>query len=60
MDVVSDPVGGLAHPSWRFLPPMPDDYVLRPRLHDLLAEHANARLILLCAPTGSGKSSLLA
>ena len=60
MDVVSDPVGGLAHPSWRFLPPMPDDYVLRRRLHDLLAEHANARLILLCAPTGSGKSSLLA
>lgn len=60
MDVVSDTAGGLAHPSWRFLPAVPDGYVLRPRLHRLLAEHANARLILLCAPTGSGKSSLLA
>lgn len=60
MDVVSDTMGGLAHPSRRFLPPVPDGYVLRSRLHNLLAEHADARLILLCAPSGSGKSTLLA
>jgi len=60
MDVVTDTAGGLAHPSWRFPPCVPDGYVLRPRLHRLLAEQANARLILLSAPAGSGKSSLLA
>lgn len=60
MDVVSDTVDGLACPSRRCLPSLPDGYVLRPRLHRLLAEHANARLVILCAPPGSGKSSLLA
>ncbi|WP_240008821.1 LuxR C-terminal-related transcriptional regulator [Aquipseudomonas campi] len=41
-----------------FRPPLPDGYVLRPRLCERLAEGMAGRLLLVCAPAGFGKSSL--
>ncbi len=45
-----------------FLPPVPDYQVLRPRLEQRLdgALHKHHKLILISAPPGSGKSSLIA
>jgi LuxR family maltose regulon positive regulatory protein len=45
-----------------FLPPVPDYQVLRPRLEQRLDEalHRHHKLILVSAPPGSGKSSLVA
>ncbi len=45
-----------------FLPPVPDYQVLRPRLEQRLdgALHNHHKLILVSAPPGSGKSSLIA
>lgn len=41
-----------------FRPPLPDGYVLRPRLCQRLNEGLAGRLLLVCAPAGFGKSSL--
>lgn len=41
-----------------FRPPLPDGYVLRPRLCERLRAGLGGRLLLVCAPAGFGKSSL--
>jgi LuxR family maltose regulon positive regulatory protein len=41
-----------------FRPPLPDGYVLRPRLCERLQTGLGGRLLLVCAPAGFGKSSL--
>jgi len=41
-----------------FRPPLPDGYVLRPRLCERLQGGLGGRLLLVCAPAGFGKSSL--
>ncbi|MFJ3009419.1 LuxR C-terminal-related transcriptional regulator [Pseudomonas fluorescens] len=41
-----------------FRPPLPDGYVLRPRLCERLSAGLGGRLLLVCAPAGFGKSSL--
>jgi len=41
-----------------FRPPLPDGYVLRPRLCERLQAGLGGRLLLVCAPAGFGKSSL--
>jgi len=41
-----------------YRPPLPDGYVLRPRLCERLSEGLGARLLLVSAPAGFGKSSL--
>ncbi|MBK5342184.1 helix-turn-helix transcriptional regulator [Pseudomonas sp. TH49] len=41
-----------------FRPPLPDGYVLRPRLCERLSAGLAGRLLLVCAPAGFGKSSL--
>lgn len=41
-----------------FRPPLPEDYVLRPRLCERLSAGLAGRLLLVCAPAGFGKSSL--
>ena len=40
-------------------PPVPDDYVHRPRLLALLDRYPKRALTLVCAPAGYGKSTLL-
>jgi len=52
---------GLAIPALEgrfFRPPLPDGYVLRPRLCERLGAGLQGRLLLVCAPAGFGKSSL--
>ena len=41
-----------------YRPPLPDGYVLRPRLCERLNAGLDGRLLLVCAPAGFGKSSL--
>jgi LuxR family maltose regulon positive regulatory protein len=41
-----------------FRPPLPEGYVLRPRLCERLSAGLAGRLLLVCAPAGFGKSSL--
>lgn len=41
-----------------FRPPLAEGYVPRPRLCAALGEGLSGRLLLVCAPAGSGKSSL--
>ncbi|TEA63435.1 LuxR C-terminal-related transcriptional regulator [Pseudomonas sp. CH235] len=41
-----------------FRPPLPDGYVLRPRLCERLSAGLGGRLLLVSAPAGFGKSSL--
>lgn len=41
-----------------YRPPLPDGYVLRPRLCERLSEGLAGRLLLVSAPAGFGKSSL--
>ncbi|WP_108573897.1 LuxR C-terminal-related transcriptional regulator [Pseudomonas sp. GV047] len=41
-----------------YRPPLPDGYVLRPRLCERLGTGLEGRLLLVCAPAGFGKSSL--
>ncbi|WJK08949.1 LuxR C-terminal-related transcriptional regulator [Pseudomonas fluorescens] len=41
-----------------FRPPLPDSYVLRPRLCERLSAGLGGRLLLVSAPAGFGKSSL--
>ncbi|WP_191486141.1 LuxR C-terminal-related transcriptional regulator [Pseudomonas sp. FEN] len=41
-----------------YRPPLPDGYVLRPRLCERLAAGLQGRLLLVSAPAGFGKSSL--
>ena len=41
-----------------YRPPLPDGYVLRPRLCERLSAGLEGRLLLVCAPAGFGKSSL--
>ncbi|MFJ4196572.1 LuxR C-terminal-related transcriptional regulator [Pseudomonas sp. NPDC089534] len=41
-----------------FRPPLPDGYVLRPRLCERLSTGLGGRLLLVSAPAGFGKSSL--
>ncbi|WP_129973051.1 MULTISPECIES: LuxR C-terminal-related transcriptional regulator [unclassified Pseudomonas] len=41
-----------------FRPPLPDGYVLRPRLCERLSAGLRGRLLLVSAPAGFGKSSL--
>ncbi|MGE7959958.1 LuxR C-terminal-related transcriptional regulator [Pseudomonas sp. NPDC089530] len=41
-----------------YRPPLPDGYVLRPRLCERLSAGLNGRLLLVSAPAGFGKSSL--
>ncbi|MFV9649659.1 LuxR C-terminal-related transcriptional regulator [Pseudomonas citrulli] len=41
-----------------YRPPLPDGYVLRPRLCERLGAGLEGRLLLVCAPAGFGKSSL--
>ncbi|MBH3444117.1 helix-turn-helix transcriptional regulator [Pseudomonas moraviensis] len=41
-----------------FRPPLPDGYVLRPRLYQRLQAGLGGRLLLVSAPAGFGKSSL--
>ncbi|MFC6336268.1 helix-turn-helix transcriptional regulator [Pseudomonas sp. CCM 7891] len=41
-----------------YRPPLPDGYVLRPRLCERLSEGLGGRLLLVSAPAGFGKSSL--
>ena len=41
-----------------YRPPLPDGYVLRPRLCQRLNAGLDGRLLLVCAPAGFGKSSL--
>jgi len=52
---------GLAIPALEgrfFRPPLPDGYVLRPRLCERLGAGLQGRLLLVSAPAGFGKSSL--
>ena len=49
----------LPMPEGRFYrPPLPDGYVLRPRLCERLSAGLQGRLLLVSAPAGFGKSSL--
>ena len=57
MDVLSGS-GGLARPT-RLPPPTSAGYLPRPRIQTLFAANPHARLILLCAPAGFGKSTAL-
>lgn len=57
MDVVSGS-GSLARPT-RLPPPTSAGYLPRPRIQALFAANPQARLILLCAPAGFGKSTAL-
>ena len=41
-----------------FRPPLPEGYVLRPRLCERLSAGLAGRLLLVSAPAGFGKSSL--
>ena len=41
-----------------YRPPLPDGYVLRPRLCERLSAGLEGRLLLVSAPAGFGKSSL--
>ena len=43
-----------------FRPTLPDDFVLRPRLRDVLDSGLARKIILITAPAGFGKSSLAA
>lgn len=59
MDVVSGSVaGGPARPTL-LPPPTSAGYLPRPRIQALFAANPRARLILLCAPAGFGKSTAL-
>ncbi len=59
MDVVSaSSVGGPAR-STLLAPPATVGYLPRPRIQGLFAANPRARLILLCAPAGFGKSTAL-
>ncbi|OLF51864.1 LuxR C-terminal-related transcriptional regulator [Pseudomonas chlororaphis] len=57
---IQGPAGAaIAAPEGRFYrPPLPDAYVLRPRLCERLSAGLNGRLLLVSAPAGFGKSSL--
>jgi LuxR family maltose regulon positive regulatory protein len=46
--------------GWYGVPPVPDRYVRRPRLLALLAGADSCPVVLVSAPAGSGKSSLVA
>ena len=54
------PFGALAPTTWFGIPAVPGDYVRRPRLFRLLDRGAFSPLILVSAPAGSGKTSLVA
>ena len=59
MDAASDPCASdVARPTLS-LPPASPGYLPRPRLQALFAANPHARLILLCAPAGFGKSTAL-
>jgi LuxR family transcriptional regulator, maltose regulon positive regulatory protein len=55
-----EPFGALAPTTWFGVPRVPGDYVRRTRLFRLLDRGANSPLILVSAPAGSGKTSLVA
>jgi LuxR family maltose regulon positive regulatory protein len=57
---IQGPAGAaIPAPEGRFYrPPLPDGYVLRPRLCERLSAGLNGRLLLVSAPAGFGKSSL--
>lgn len=42
-----------------YLPPARENLVIRPRLHYKLSENPNSRLVLVTAPAGSGKTTLV-
>ncbi len=51
-------VSGQAFIEHFYRPPVPANYVPRPRLHQRLNAGLQGRLILVCAPAGFGKSAL--
>jgi LuxR family transcriptional regulator, maltose regulon positive regulatory protein len=57
---VGEPFGALAPTTWFGVPTVPDDYVRRPRLFRLLDRGATSPLVMVSAPAGSGKTSLVA
>lgn len=60
MDDVQDPAVDSLLRSKLTPPRVPADNVPRPGLQRALTEHADARLLLLCAPAGFGKTTALA
>lgn len=60
MDDVQDPAVDSLLRSKLTPPRVSADNVPRPGLQRVLAEHADARLLLLCAPAGFGKTTALA
>ena len=55
-----EPFGALAPSTWFGVPTVPDDYVRRTRVFRLLDRGATSPLVLVSAPAGSGKTSLVA
>lgn len=60
MDEVQDPAVDSLLRSKLTPPRVPADHVLRPGLDGAFQAHADARLLLLCAPAGFGKTTALA
>lgn len=59
MDEVHDPAVDSLLRSKMTPPGVPVDHVNRPGLEQALAQHVTARLLLLCAPAGFGKTTAL-